>query len=130
MKLRVIVSLIDLRQIDLADVSPGIHPGDLKQLVFVAASREFGEHDEVRIVSVEEMIGADTTPADDAPSRVRISKKLERALAAAEARPDLFPASVTLSRQRLYDALLHQGYKWDSLTLSWQQKEAPNVPTW
>lgn len=125
MNLRVIVTLTNTRQIDLSDVPTGIHPGDLKTLIFAAAKEQFGAHDEVRIVSVEEIAGR-----ADAPGKVRISKKLERALAAAEARPDLFPASVTLSRQRLYDALEQQGYKWDSLTLSWQQKEAPNVPTW
>jgi len=106
-----------------------IDPADLKMLTFAAARRDFGEYDEIRIVSMEEVVGADTTPADDAPSRVRVSKKLERALAIAGQRPDLFPVSVTLSRRRLYDALTHQGYRWSGLTLTWQQMEASNVST-
>lgn len=121
-ELRVCLALTNKRQIDV-EAEPGIHPGDLKALIFAAARREFGEHDEMRIVSMEEVAG----PVD-APGKVRISKKLERALAAAEARPDLFPVSVTLSRQRLYAALEQQGYRWSGLALTWQRKEAPHGP--
>lgn len=117
MNLRVIVSLTNTRQIDLSDVPTGIHPGDLKTLIFAAAKREFGEHDEMRIVSMEEI-------ASDAPPPVRPSTKWARALAVAERRPDLFPASVTLSRDRLYGALEQQGYAWDRMGMEWARAEA------
>lgn len=121
LQLRVNLTLTNRRQINV-EAAPGIHPGDLKTLIFATARRDFGEHDEVRIVSVEEVAG----PAD-APSRVRISKKLERALSLADQRPDLFPASVTLSRRRLYAALTQQGYRWDGQALTWQQTEATHA---
>lgn len=119
MNLRVIVTLTNQRQIDLSDVPTGIHPGDLKTLIFAAAKREFGEHDEVRIVSMEEIAGVDA-PAPPA----RLSTKWARALAVAERRPDLFPASVTLSRDRLYAALEQQGYAWDRMGMEWARGEA------
>lgn len=118
MNLRVIVTLTNQRQIDLSDVPTGIHPGDLKTLIFAAASREFGEHNEVRIVSMEEV-------ASDAPTPpARLSTKWARALAVADRRPDLFPASVTLSRDRLYAALAEQGYAWDRMGMEWAGGEA------
>lgn len=117
LQLRVDLTLTNRRQINV-EAAPGIHPGDLKTLIFAAARREFGEHDEVRIVSVEEVAG----PAD-APGKVRISKKLERALSLAEQRPDLFPASIALSRRRLYAALVQQGYQWDGQALTWVRRE-------
>lgn len=126
MNLRVIVTLTNTRQIDLSDVSTGIHPGDLKTLIFAAAKREFGEHDEMRIVSMEEIAG-DGDPGGAPPSR--LSTKWARALAVADRRPDLFPASVTLSRDRLYNALEQQGYTWDRMVMDWMRREeAPHAP--
>lgn len=60
-KLRCIVALTNQREIDV-EAEPGIHPGDLKALIFAAAQREFGEHDEVRIVLVEEVVGEEASP--------------------------------------------------------------------
>lgn len=62
MKLRINVSLTTVRQIDIEVDDPDIYAGDLKQLIFTAARREFGEHDEMRIVSVEEVIEQEATP--------------------------------------------------------------------
>lgn len=61
MKLRVNVSLTNVRQIDIDVEDADIYAGDLKLLIFAAARREFGEHDEMRIVSVEEVIGEEAT---------------------------------------------------------------------
>lgn len=116
MNLRVIVTLTNTRQIDLSDVPTGIHPGDLKTLIFAAAKREFGEHDEMRIVSMEEIAGDGGT---EGALPVRPSTKWARALAVAERRPDLLPVSVTLSRDRLYAALEQQGYQWDRMVMDW-----------
>lgn len=120
-KLRCIVALTNQREIDV-EAEPGIHPGDLKALIFAAAKEQFGAYDEVRIVSMEENAG-------DNPAPLRVSVKWVRASAVAERHPDLFPASVTLSRYQLYAALAQQGYVWDKLIMEWQRKEAPNVPT-
>lgn len=57
MKLRVNVKMTNVRQFDIEVDDPDIYAGDLKVLIFAAAQREFGEHDEMRIVSVEEVIG-------------------------------------------------------------------------
>lgn len=62
MKLRVNLSLTNVRQIDVAVDDPNIYTGDMKALIFAAAKRELGEYDEIRIVSVEEIIGAEDAP--------------------------------------------------------------------
>jgi len=62
-KLRVVLSLTNTRQIDIDVEDPDIYAGDLKLAIFAAAKREFGEHDEMRIVSVEEVIGEEAPHA-------------------------------------------------------------------
>ena len=57
MKLRVNVRMTKVHQFDIEIDDPDMYAGDLKVLIFAAAKREFGEHDEMRIVSVEEVIG-------------------------------------------------------------------------
>lgn len=57
MKLRVSVKMTNVRQFEVEVADPDLYAGDLKVLIFAAAKREFGEHDEMRIVSVEEVIG-------------------------------------------------------------------------
>ena len=62
MKLRVSVKMTNVRQFEVEVADPDLYAGDLKVLIFAAAKREFGEHDEMRIVSVEEVIGGEATP--------------------------------------------------------------------
>lgn len=57
MKLRVSVKMTNVRQFEVEVADPDLYAGDLKVLIFAAAKREFGEHDEMRIVSFEEVIG-------------------------------------------------------------------------
>lgn len=67
MKLRVNLSLTNVRQVDVEIDNPNIHPGDLKALIFATARREFGECDEMRIVSMEEAIDAAENEAEATP---------------------------------------------------------------
>ena len=54
--------MTNVRQFDIEVDDPDMYAGDLKVLIIAAAQREFGEHDEMRLVSVEEVIGEGATP--------------------------------------------------------------------
>ncbi|TXH52966.1 MAG: hypothetical protein E6Q97_14165 [Desulfurellales bacterium] len=64
MTLRVNVALTDYRQVDV-DADRSVHPSDLKALIDAAVRREWGDHDEIRVVIIEEVIGEEATHAPD-----------------------------------------------------------------